>query len=615
MNIYEDLRPLRTRIVWYRLLIIAVFAGISLRFWQLQIVRSTTYEELARANHVRPIAEAAPRGLVLDRYGRIVAENRPSFNLTLEEDRPETLAALEELVTLPEVNDYAELLREATLGPVVIKEDIPLEEVARIEARQLELPGARIQFVPRRHYPAASLAAHLVGSVGRITEDQLMSAEFDGAGRNDYVGQSGIESVYNRLLMGRNGVQRVVVNSHGRRERVLEQVPPVWGESVQLSIDIDLQRVAEKAFEDKEGALVALDPRNGQVLALVSFPAYDPNRFSAGFRERNWLALKTDSEHPLTNRAIQGRYAPGSTFKLVVAAAALETDTATPDTEKYCQGWVRLYGNTFHCARASGHGRLDMVEALAQSCNSYFFQLGSELPIETIASYARQFGLGSPTGIDIPHEVSGLVPDPEWKRRARKEPWYAGETISVAVGQGALLVTATQMAQLAATVGSAGDLHRPRLFLRKLPSGSVPAPFPDGLVTPPTRRVGLRPATWKTLKDGMFHAVNGGGGTAPRARLPNVAVSGKTGTAQVASRTRIAATADADRPEHLRNHGWFIGYAPRVNPEIALAVVVEHGGSGGRSAGPIAREVFRAYFEYKHAPRDIGVRQTTLARD
>lgn len=614
MNIYEDLRPLRTRLAWSRLLLIALFAGLTLRFWQLQIVRSTTYEELARANYVRPISEAAPRGLILDRRGRIIAENRPSFNLTLEEERAETLASLESLVSLPEDGDFEEILREARLGPVVVKEDIPIEEVARIEARQLELPGARIQFVPRRHYPAGSLAAHAVGTVGRITEEQLGRPEFEGAERNDYIGQSGVERAYNHFLMGRNGVQRVVVNSLGRRERVLEQVPPVWGESVQLSIDLDLQEVAEDAFEGQDGALVAMDPRNGQIHALVSFPAYDPNVFSARFDRHRWLELVNDEDHPLTNRALQGRYAPGSTFKLVVAAAALEQGIVTADTEMSCQGWVRLYGHTFRCARASGHGRLNLTEALAQSCNSYFFQLGAKLPIETMASYARQLGLGAPTGIDLPHEVSGLVPDPQWKRRSRQEPWYAGETISVAVGQGALLVTVTQMAQLAATVGTSGDLHRPRLFLREVPAGSAPAPSRDDDVAPPTRHVGLRPATWRVLQEGMFQAVNGTG-TAGRARLAEVGVSGKTGTAQVASRARIAEGLDENRPEHLRNHAWFIGYAPRVNPELAVAVLVEHGGGGGRAAAPIAREVFRAYFENKERRRNGGARQTTMARD
>ena len=594
-------------------MVILLFAGLILRYWQLQVVRSTAYDELARANHVRPVPETAPRGLILDREGRIVAENRPSFNLTLEGEHLGTLLSIGDLADLSEeevdVDDY---LEQARRGPALIKEELLLEEVARIESRQLELPGAQIQFVPRRFYPNGAGAAHVVGYVGRITEEQLDEQAFEGADRNDYVGQAGIEQVYNQFIMGRNGVRRFVVNSHGRRERILEQVPPIWGESLQLSIDMDLQQVAGEAFGDAAGTVVALDPRNGQVLVLGSFPAYDPNSFSGRFDRKQWQSLVNDEKHPLSNRAIQGRYPPGSTFKLVVAAAALEQELITRDTEMHCSGAVRLYGNVFHCARASGHGSVNLIQALAQSCNSYFFQLGAKLQIESLSRYAKMFGLGAPTGIDLPHEVSGLVPDPAWKKRARNEPWYAGETVSVAVGQGSVLVTALQMAQLAATVGSSGDIHRPKLFLRRLPSGGMPESFPDGEIVPPTRQVGLRAETWRTLQEGMFQAVNGVG-TAGRARVQGFAIAGKTGTAQVASRTRISESIDAERPEHLRNHAWFIGYGPRVNPEIAIAVLVEHGGGGGAAAAPIARTILQAYFDGRQEKKEDRGRKTTMA--
>ena len=592
---------------------ILLFAGLILRYWQLQVVRSTVYGELARANHVRPVSEAAPRGLILDRAGRILAENRPSFSLTLEGEHLGTLFSIGELADLSkekvDADDYRE---QEKLGPVLIKEELFLEEVARIESRQLELPGAHIQFVPRRFYPNGASVSHVVGHVGRITEKQLDEQVFASVERNDYVGQAGIEQAYNQFIMGQNGVQRFVVNSHGRRERILEQVPPIWGESLQISIDMNLQHVAGEAFGDDAGAVVALDPRNGQVLVLGSFPAYDPNSFSGRFDRKQWQLLVNDDKHPLSNRAIQGRYAPGSTFKVVVAAAALEQDLVTPETEMHCSGAVRLYGNVFKCHRASGHGSVNLIQALAQSCNSYFFQLGVKLRIELLARYGKMFGLGALTGIDLPHEVSGLVPDPAWKKRARNEPWYPGETVSVAVGQGSVLVTALQMAQVAATVGSSGDIHSPKIFLRRLPSGGEPESFPVGALEPPKRKVGLRAETWRALQEGMFQAVNGEG-TAGRARVKGFVISGKTGTAQVASRSRIAETNDDERPEHLRNHAWFIGYGPRVNPEIAIAVLVEHGGPGGVAAAPIARKILHAYFDGRQEKKEDHGRKTTMA--
>ncbi|MFQ5791214.1 MAG: penicillin-binding protein 2 [Acidobacteriota bacterium] len=603
---------------WWKGIIIALFMGLCARFWQLQVVRATTYTELARANHVRQIPESAPRGLILDRYGRILAENRPSFNLTIEEfgGSKETVDALAELLSVSpdELRAVSGEARKPSLYRArLIREDIPLEEVAVVEARQLELAGAIIQFVPRRFYPSGSLAAHAVGYVGRISEEQFGKPGFEGAGPNDYVGQSGVELVYNLHLMGRSGVHRVMVNSHGRRERILEEVPPVWGDSVQLSLDQDLQRAVEDVFGEQSGAAVVLDPRNGQVLALASSPSFGPNFLSGRFNREQWQALVHDKDHRLQNRAIQGRYPPGSLFKLIVAAAALEEGVITPSTEVTCYGTTRLYGKVFHCHRASGHGAVNLHQALVQSCNSYFYQLGVKLQIETIARYARAFGLGRPTGIDLPYEVSGLIPDPQWKQRFRREPWYAGETVSVSVGQGSVLVTAIQMAQVAAILGTSGDVHRPRLFVTTLPAGAVATPVP-AVPAEPVRRVGLRDSTWRVLQDAMWAVVNDGG-TGWRARWPGVEVCGKTGTAQVASRTRLLESENMKRPERLRSHAWFVGYAPRVNPEVAVSVLVEHGGGGGQAAAPLAGRIFKGYFERATKGKQKSVRQAALARN
>ncbi len=619
MNIYEDLRPLQSRLKWWRILVVTLFVGLCARFWQLQIVRAPMYQELARSNHVRQIPENAPRGLILDRSGQILAENRPSFNLTMEKtDWDEAVMA--DLLALLSFSDseLEELAKQrkrmSGATPALVKEDIPLEEVALVESRQLELPGARIQFVPRRFYPLGSLGAHALGYVGRITEAQLAQARFEGAIANEYVGQSGIEFGYNLKLMGQNGVQVVVVNSHGRRERTLEERPPTWGNSVQLSLDLELQRLTEKEFEDKAGAAVVLDPRNGEVIALASSPSFDPNVFSGRFDGDAWQALMNDEDHRLQNRALQGRYAPGSVFKLIVAAAALEEEKISPATRLYCGGGVRLYRKWFPCHWASGHGFVNLHQALVQSCNSYFYQVGVELEIEAIARYARSFGLGSATGIDLPFEVSGLVPGPEWKRRARKEPWYAGETVSVSVGQGSVLVTAMQMAQIAAIIGSSGEVFRPHVFLRPLPAGTVAEPAPPTAVGEPIRRMALHDSTWRVLQQAMWGVVNESG-TGWRARVQGVAVSGKTGTAQVASMSNLTERKDEDRPEHLRNHAWFVGYAPRENPELALAVLVEHGGQGGRAAAPIAQKIFQAYFEGKKGREADDARQALLVRN
>ncbi len=618
MNIYEDLRPLRHKLQWGRIFCVLIVVGLCARFWQLQVVRAPQYREMARANHVRRLPEHAPRGLILDRHGRIMGENRPSFNLTLQDPEQDQLTVASLAKLLPLSTDEIESVhsrknKSPRYGPTLLKEDIPLQEVALVEARQLELPGAIIQFVPRRFYPFGSLAAHVLGYVGRITEEQMGKSPFEEAGRNDYVGQSGVELVYDKVLFGRNGEQRVVVNSHGRRERMLAEIPPLWGDSIRLSVDLDVQTALEGAFGDKAGAAIALDPRNGQILALGSFPTFDPNFFSGRFDEEQWKALVDDPETRLQNRAIQGRYPPGSIFKLVVAAAALEEEIIAPSHSATCYGAVRLYGTTFHCHRGAGHGRVDLREAMIQSCNSYFYLLGAKIPIETLASYARMMGLGSETGVDLPYEVSGLVPDPEWKRRVRKQPWYAGETISVTIGQGSLLVTVLQMAQLAAIIGSSGEVHRPKLFLERYPTGTAIPEAPPPLLAEPVRRVRMDDSTWEFLQEAMWGVVNEGG-TGWRARVQGFDVCGKTGTAQVASRAKIAETKDSERPEHLRNHAWFVGFAPRVNPEIAIAVLVEHGGGGGQSAAPIAGQVIETYFKAKSRRGAEGAQQATLVR-
>lgn len=549
---------------------------LAFRFWNLQVVRGEEYERLARENHLQTERLRAPRGLVLDRDGVTLAESEPSF--TLRANR-EGLARLADLGRLPGGEEaHARLAARATRGAVEVESPLGLEQAAWFEARRRDLPGVLVDFVPARRYPLGSATAHLLGQVGEVTGAQLLLEEFVTAAAGDRVGQDGIERVYNAVLSGADGHFSTVVNS---RQAVLGSsvgADPVRGRTVRLTVIAALQEAALAAFEGRSGAFAALDLRSGEVLGLGSYPAPDPHWHRRGpdhFRE-----LVADPRAPLLNRAVQGRYPPGSSFKLVTAAAALGEGLADESTRFHCPGSARVGGRTFRCHLASGHGEMSLQEALAKSCNVFFYRLAAALDVDAIARWAGRFGLGEPTGIDLLNEARGHLPTRAWKRRAYGERWYASETASVAVGQGAVQVTPIQMARLVAAVASGGLLPNPRLV-----EAAPPAPVEAA-----------RPEHLEWIRAGMREAVVRG--TARRAGLADYAVAGKTGTAQVASTERVEGE-DEDRAPELRTHAWFVGFAPFEAPEIAVAVVVEHGGGGGAAAAPVAREVLRAYFDRK----------------
>jgi penicillin-binding protein 2 len=596
----EDRRSLSIRLGILQVGCAVVFTLLAFSFWYFQVVQHEKYKELAENNHQRTLALRAPRGVLFDRDQRPLVENRSSFTISIvrehTKDLNHTIRVLSEVAGL-DPKYVADIVnrnrREPTYRPIMIVDDASLAQVAAVLARRLEseLPDVQVEEVPTRLYPKESFAAHLFGYVGEASEGQVAS---DGLQSGAIVGQAGVEKIYNKFLMGEDGARRVKVNSMGREIDTLEEIPYHEGRRVQLTIDMDLQRAAEEGFKAGgfNGAAVVLDPRTGEVLAFTSRPAYDPNDFAAGIDRATWAGLNTDPLKPLQNRAIQGLYSPGSTFKIVVAVAALEEAVTTPSFRVSCGGGASFYGRYFQCHKRGGHGSVDMREAMEKSCNVYFYTLGNMLGVDKIHKWATLLGLGEKTGIDLPNEVSGLVPSTEWKRRRYNEKWYAGETISVAIGQGQVSITPISLAVMMSTVANGGTRYVPQL-LKAVNDGQgwkpVEAPAPKS-------RVQLKPETVQALHDGLFYAVNRAG-TGGRARLEGRDVSGKTGTAQVISLTggrQAAGRTDRD----LRDHGWFVFFAPRDNPEIAGAIFGEHNEHGYYSA-PIAKHVIETYFSKK----------------
>ncbi len=580
MRIYEDLRVVQSRLAVLQALAVVLVALLVVQFWTLQVIRARHFRELAENNRSRQVTLAAPRGTLLDREGRVLVGNRPSFNVLLNPehagDIDRVVARLASALGMGEAAIRERLARRQPYRPVVVKADATLADVAAVEARRKELPEASVEVVPLRAYPLASAAAHALGRVGEITERQLQLPEYRGLAPGSLVGQAGIESRYNRELMGEDGFRRVIVNSRGVEVTEAERQPPRDGPNFTLTIDASLQAAMERAFDGQSGSAVALDPETGEILAMTSTPAYDPNEFSTGIDASLWASLARDPETPLMNRVIQGTYAPGSTFKVIAATAALEEGVITPSTTFYCPGYLAVYNTVFRCANPGGHGVVDLRRAIAISCNVYFYQVGIRLEIGRLAKWAKLLGLGAPTGVDLPHEAGGLMPSPEWKMRVLKTPWYAGETVSVAIGQGQVSATPLQMARVAAIVANGGRAVRPH-FARSAGGEARP--------------IGIRPETLAVVREGMRLVV--AEGTGVRARLPGVDVCGKTGSAQVVAKARLERSPGS---RELIPHGWFVAFAPADRPRIALAVLVEHGGSGGGAAAPVARQILARFF-------------------
>lgn len=583
-------------------IVVGVFTLLLLRLWTFQIIRGEHYRNLSENNRFRLEDVIAPRGMIFDRQGRILVDNRPAFNLAIVpedvKDLEKTLDHLGKILDFDHSKSMGKLSSArsgAPIRPVVIKEEMTRDELAAVEIHRYYLPGVVVQVQPKRSYEVPSFAAHLLGYLGEIGQTQLKEINHLDYKPGDLLGKYGVEMKWEEFLKGHRGGRQVEVDSAGRRLRTLQEVSPVPGHNLVLTLDSRLQLIAENALRGKAGAIVAMNPGNGDILAMVSSPSFDQNQFVIGLTSEEWQAIVNDPLHPLTNKTIQGQYPPGSTFKPVVLAAALETGFVNPDTSFDCWGRYRLGNHIYRCWRKGGHGRLNLYEALVRSCDIYFYQLGQKVGVDLMAEYARRFGLGGKTHIQLSNEALGLIPTSEWKQRRFGIPWQKGEDLVVAIGQGFVLVTPIQMALFYASIANGGKLVKPRVVQRvEDADGNVIKTIESEI----RKEQIIRPSTLSFLQKALAGVVQEPFGTGRAARQEGIKVAGKTGTAQVVRMEEDEDENSDEEPYEFRDHAWFIAFAPLEEPEILVAVLVEHGGHGGSAAAPIAREVMKEYFEY-----------------
>lgn len=600
----EKLSPVRLTAVQY--VILAIFLLLAYGLWELQVSQSDYYSAAAEENRVRNVPILAPRGKILDRNGRPIVENYRSLTALLLRDSSRNLVNDADLIAEGlhlDPKEVREKIRHFAAmpqyQPIYLKEDITPDEEAFIEAHRTELPELDTIMAYRRLYPLKGFMAHLIGYVGEVSEDMLNQPGFELYDPGDVVGKSGVELQYNPLLMGKNGSRRVVVDSHGREVgKPLEEKPAESGKDLKLTIDVDLQIAAEQALEGRNGAIVAMDPRTGEVLAMVSRPTFDPNDFSVRISRKEWFQLVNDPDHPLLNKAIQAQLAPGSVFKIIMATAGMQEGVAQ-NMHVNCNGGAEFYGRYFKCwvvAEHRVHGDVNITKAIYQSCDVFFYTLAEKLGIGKIAQYATALGLGQKTGIDLPQEVSGVMPSEEWKLRNYRQKWFAGETISVGIGQGAVATTPMQLARAIGAIASGGRMVRPHVTNpTDLPSNVIPASNVPTEVTIP-----IDAQNWEVITDAMADVVNPAsaempeGGTARSAHLQGIDFAGKTGSAQTISNALKAKLGAAGK--NFKDNGWFAGVEPRRNPEIVVCTLLEEG-EHGYLAARTASQVIKAYVE------------------
>jgi len=598
-----------TRVVIALVCVGLLLGVVVVRLVYLQILSHEHFATLSEKNRVNIVPVPPTRGLIYDRNGVLLAQNLPSFSLEVIPEQADhleaTLAGLRKLITISDddLDSFRKRLQQKRpFESIPLRFRLSEEEVARFAINRYRFPGVDIQARLTRDYPFGKIASHTIGYVGRINENELNELDPSNYSGTTHVGKTGVEKSYESILHGTVGYQHEESNARGRVLRVLQRIPPKPGENLYLTIDMDLQMVAEQSMAGKRGALVAINPKTGEVLAMASVPGVDPNLFVNGISSVQYQGLQDDIDQPLFNRALTGQYPPGSTIKPFMALAGLEYKEVTPDTQVLCQGSYSLPGDShrYRDWKWGGHGFTDVNSAIVHSCDVYFYQLAHDLGIDRIYKYLSYFGLGKRTGIDLPGELSGLLPSREWKRAARHEMWYPGETLISGIGQGYNLVTPLQLAEATAILANHGTILQPHIVHATQASSSseiVPdAPVPEGKVPI------AAPNNWDTVISAMEDVVSNPTGTAyGMGRGAPYRIAAKTGTAQVFGVKQNERYRAEDVEERLRDHALFIAFAPADDPDIAIAVVVENGGHGGSAAGPIARAVMDRYFSSKPA--------------
>jgi penicillin-binding protein 2 len=582
-------RRLRVKITLFAMLTTFGCALIVMRLWHLQVMQYTTLSTKSESNRIREFTLEGLRGKIQERNGVTLVDNRPAFYLSaVLEDMEDTEKEIRFLASMMDIDAKASLAGIRSVKPFqsfTLKRDLSRNEVAFIEEHRIDLPGVFLEIRPVRSYVYGELASHFLGYLGAISETQLLRPEFSMFSRSDFIGQSGVEKTYENALRGAKGLKRVEVDAAGREISHMGDIPPKTGGDLRLTLDFDAQMAAERAFEGKMGAAIALDPQTGDTLVFVSKPSFNPNSFAYGINAAEWKRLMEGEFHSLQNRPIQGQYPPGSTYKVLMAAAALQEGVITPATTFFCPGHFTFGNKTYRCWKKEGHGSMNVHTALVQSCDVFFYNVGLKLGINKTAAYVKGFGLGEKSGLDPVMEKPGLIPTTGWKERTRNEKWILGETVSCAIGQGYVLVTPLQMARMIAAVANGGKLVTPRIVRDEATRAGEKI-----------RMAPVSPQNLEIVRNALHGVVYEPHGTAASAlRNGPFDYAGKTGTAQVLKMKQGDYTKSQNLEFKYRDHAWFVAFAPFDNPQIAVAVIAEHAGHGGEAAAPIARAIIDAY--------------------